>query len=93
MGDCATVRYANLRYADEHYAELGNLVDPDIHNSNPGVFKGPRLRIQVRSRFKVVEKLTRVQPEAVLPSPVVATIRSSANQPSGPTLALSSLGA
>ena len=22
------------------------LVDPDIHNSNPGVFRGPRLRIQ-----------------------------------------------
>jgi hypothetical protein len=36
---------ANPRYADRHYAEEGNLVDPAIHNSNTYEFKGRRLRV------------------------------------------------
>jgi len=32
-----------------------HLVDPDIHNSNPGVFRGPRLRVQPRD-LKVPEE-------------------------------------
>jgi hypothetical protein len=37
-------------------------VDPDIHNSNPGVFKGPRLRVQPHDpRFPADEALEAVR--------------------------------
>jgi len=39
-----------------------HLVDPDIHNSNPGEFRGPRLRVQAHDlKFPEQEALEAVR--------------------------------